>query len=331
MHSIGQHFIGGFDGTKITPSVKELIQKYHIGGFILFRRNIKSVAQVRGLVAKLQRQSKTPLFIGVDQEGGNVFRLGKPFTQLPSMAVVGNYYRRTKNIRDVQKVGQILGAELKAVGVNWDYAPVVDVHSNPKNPIIKNRSFGPDPKLVTRCAEALIKGLHKEGVLSCVKHFPGHGATSADSHLELPIVRSSGRLLWRRDLWPFRKLITSKRVATLMTAHVKYPALDGSDCATLSHSILTDLLRKRMKYRGIIISDDFFMKAISDEYGIPDASYRFFKAGGDLALICKDPKVQMKAIEHVTKLAKKDRTLQKHFQQSQKRIQKIKGKFLYFS
>jgi len=293
----------------------------------LFRRNIKSAKQVRTLIAKLQSLSKTPLLIGVDQEGGDVFRLGKPFTHLPPMSEVGKYYRRTKNIRDVVEVGRILGRELKAVGINWDYAPVVDVHSNPKNPIIKNRSFGPDPKLVTTCAAALIKGLHAEGVLSCSKHFPGHGGTSADSHVELPVVRSSGRLLWRRDIWPFRKLIEKKLVPTLMTAHVKYPSLDGDNCATLSYAILTDLLRKRLKFKGVVVSDDFFMKAISDRYGIPEASHLFFGAGGDLALICKDPKIQMESIEHVMKMARQNKKLQKHFISSESRLQKIKKKF----
>lgn len=243
------------------------------------------------------------------------------------MAEVGKYYRKTKNIRNVVKIGKILGEELKAVGVNWDYAPVVDVHSNPKNPIIKNRSFGPDPKLVTSCAAALIKGLHSSGILSCVKHFPGHGATSADSHLELPVVRSTGRLLWRRDIWPFRKLIANNHVPALMTAHVKYPALDEEDCATLSQAILTNLLRKRMKYRGVVISDDFFMKAISDRYGIPQASIKFFSAGGDLSLICRDPEVQMGAIDLLSQALKTDKKLQAHLKKSIKRIQKLKKKF----
>src|SRR5690606_10390692 len=140
---------------------------------------------------------------------------------------------KTGNVRKVRKLGQILGRELKAVGFNWDYAPIVDVHSNPNNPVIGKRSFGPDPILVTKCGEAIIQGLHDEGVLSCAKHFPGHGATSVDSNLDLPVLDDPGRLLWKRDLYPYRKLIPKKIIKTIMTAHVRYPELDPHYCATL--------------------------------------------------------------------------------------------------
>lgn len=325
---IGSHFIGGFDGTEITPVVRKLIQKYEIGGFILFRRNIESPKQVLKLTRDLQKISKKKLFMGVDQEGGRVFRLGAPFTQVPPMALVGRYVQNTGNLRQVRELGRLLGREVKAVGFNWDFAPVVDVHSNPKNPIIGDRSFGPDPKLVTECAEALIRGLHDVGVLSCAKHFPGHGATAKDSHVDLPVVDDPGRLLWKRDFIPYRKLIAKKIIPALMTAHVVYPDLDEENCATLSPYILRDILRKRLKYKGLIASDDFFMKAIADRMGLVEASLRFFRVGGDVALLCHEPARQIEVLEQVSSAASKDLVLQDQLKQSQKRLVRLHERFL---
>ena len=327
MFLAGKHFIGGFDGTTITPALKKLIQKCRIGGVILFSRNIESPTQVRTLVSRMQKLAPHPLFIGVDQEGGRVARMKGPFTPIPPMAVVGKFYRDTGKIKPIIQLGRVMGKELRAVGYNWDFAPVTDVHSNPKNPIIGNRSFSPDPIVVSRCAAALICGLHAEGMLSCAKHFPGHGATSVDSHLDLPILKAAGRLLWKRDLFPYRKLVKEGVIRCLMTAHVRYPALDPENCATLSRAILTDLLRKRIKYRGLIVSDDLFMKAISDRFGIPSAAIRFFEAGGDIALICKEPEVQMETMARVAELAGKDRLLRDHLRRSHLRIERIRNRF----
>ncbi len=323
----GQHFVGGFDGTRLTKELKILIQKYQIGGVILFARNIESPRQVRFLNKQLQKIAPIPLLIGVDQEGGPVARLKAPFTELPPMIKVGEYFRRTKDIKTVEGVGRVLGRELSALGFNWDYAPVVDVHSNPKNPIIGKRSFGPDPLVVAKCAAALIQGLHQEGVLSCAKHFPGHGSTSVDSHKDLPVVKTTGRLLWKRDIFPYRKLIAWRKLATLMTAHVRYTELDSEHCATLSADILQNLLRGRLKYRGLIVSDDLWMKAISDRIGIPEAALQFFKAGGDMAMICKEPAIQIEAIEVIQQSLKKDAVLRRHFKKSARRLEKIKNRF----
>lgn len=263
----------------------------------------------------------------MDQEGGSVARLGSPFTQLPPMAKLGKYYQKTKDTRAIKQVGCLLGRELRAVGFNWDFAPVVDVHSNPKNPVIGQRAFDPNPRVVTLCAAALIKGLHEEGVLSCAKHFPGHGATSVDSHKDLPILRSAGRLLWKRDVFPYRKLMEKRCLPCIMTAHVRYTELDSHSCATLSELIITGILRKRMGYRGLVVSDDFQMKAIADRYDLSEAAFKFFMAGGDMAMICKDPEAQIEAIERVKKQVSKDKFLRKKLEKSFRRIQRIKKRF----
>lgn len=325
---IGQHFVGGFDGTEITPAVVKLVKKYYIGGFVLFSRNIESVVQVAKLIGALKKLSRTPLFIAVDHEGGPVFRLPPPFTVVPPMSYVGKYYGRTRDLKTVEKLGMLLGRELGSVGFNWNYAPVVDVHSNPKNPVIGKRAFGPDPSIVTRCGGAVIRGLHAEGILSCAKHFPGHGATRMDSHLALPVLKASGRLLWKRDLFPYRKLVSGNIIKSIMTAHVLYSELDPENCATLSKPILTGLLRKKLNFRGLIVSDDLWMKAVSNEYGIGSAAVMFFRAGGDVALICRNPEIQMDAMEKVASEAGRDKSFRDQLSRSGLRIKKIKDEFL---
>lgn len=327
MMILGQHFIGGFDGIKITPAIKTLIQKYHIGGFVLFKRNIESIKQVSRLIEKLQSLSSTPLFIAVDQEGGRVFRLGPPFTVLPPMATVGHYFRHTKNKKTLIDLGRFLAKELKAVGFNWDFAPVVDVNSNPRNPIIGNRSFGPDPQLVTRCAGLILEGLHREKMISCAKHFPGHGATSHDSHHELPVVPSPSRLLWKRDMDPFRRLINQKKILTIMTAHVIYPDFDEKNCATLSSEILSTILRRKLHFKGLIVSDDLLMKAISDHRDLTEASHLFFQAGGDVALICRHPEQQIQVMEALKKKFSQNKVFHTNLQKSAARILKLKKMF----
>lgn len=330
--NIGQHIIGGFEGTQITKKVKTLIQKYEIGGLILFSRNIESPRQLRALNLSLQKLSRIPLFLGVDQEGGVVARLRKGFTEIPPMGEVGDYFLKTKNIKTVEQIGRILGREVRAVGFNWDYAPVVDVHSrvnhpNPKNLIIGKRSFSSDPLIVTRCAEAVMKGLHAEHVLSCAKHFPGHGATSADSHKSLPVLRDSKKIFWERDLIPYRQLISRGVIQTLMTAHIRYTNLDPKNCATLSHKILTGLLRQKLKFNGLIVSDDLLMKAIADHHEIPEAAYQFLSAGGDMAAICKDPELQIEVIEFIRQKLSSDKKLAQKLDEAASRIQRLKKTF----
>lgn len=327
MYDIGHHIISGFEGTQITPEVKELIQKYHVAGFILFKRNIKSPRQVKKLIFQLQKLSKKPLFIGIDHEGGRVFRLNPPFTQIPPMSVLGQYYRKTKNKKPIINLGRVMASELRAVGFNWNYAPVVDVHSTPTNPIIGDRSFSPNPEIVAKCAEAFISGLHSQEILSCAKHFPGHGATEEDSHLELPRVRDSRRLLWKRDLVPYKKLISQNFLPTIMTAHVIYPKFDAKNCATLSDKILRGILRTRLGFNGVIVSDDLFMKAIVRDMELHQAALKFFRASGDIVLLCHQPKVQIKIIKALQKIIQKDKVLELTLKESKKRIDQL-AKFI---
>lgn len=327
--TIARLLVAGFDGTTLPPLMKKLVADQGLGGVILFSRNIENPPQVKKLNQQIRKLSSHSILIGVDQEGGLVARLKKPFTTIPPMSQVGAYYKATKDAATVREVGHILGREVSAVGFNWDYAPVVDVHSNPKNPIIGNRAFGPDPLLVSQCAAQLMKGLHAEGVLSCLKHFPGHGATHLDSHKELPILKTSGRVLWKRDVVPYRHLIPSGLVWSIMTAHVKYTDWDKNNCATLSEEIISNLLRKRLKYKRLVVSDDLWMKAIADRIGLNEAAIQFLSVGGDVVLVCHQPEVIPDMIEAIFSQAEKSSFLQKRIREAAQRMKRVQKRFAF--
>ncbi|HET8732938.1 MAG TPA: beta-N-acetylhexosaminidase, partial [Anaeromyxobacteraceae bacterium] len=224
----------GFDGTTPSPEVLELVRR-GVGGVILFARNVESAEQVAELTASLKRAAGRPLLVSVDQEGGRVARLRARhgFTELPPMRALGE----TGDEGLAFEVGALLGSELRAVGIDQDYAPVVDVDTNPANPVIGDRSLSRDPERVGRLGAALARGLQSAGVAACAKHFPGHGDTSQDSHVALPRLAHSLERLEAVELPPFRALARAG-VASVMTAHVVFEALDPKRPATLSPSVM---------------------------------------------------------------------------------------------
>lgn len=318
---LGSLCIFGFEGPTLPPLMSQIIQEWNLGGVILFRRNIESKEQVKDLIKEIKScQNEVPLFVSVDHEGGRVFRLPPPFTQIPPAREVA--------IQDKAfETGMLMGRELREVGFNLNFAPVLDVDSNPNNPIIGDRSFGSDPHTVIQCALDLMEGLRSEGIIPCGKHFPGHGDTSKDSHLELPRVEKNAEQLEAIELLPFRAALEDK-IEMLMTAHVLYPALDSQLPATLSPQILTELLRKKMGYEGVVISDDFNMKAISETYGLGEAARLFLEAGGDIPLICRGEEAELEALEYLLKELEKGHLNRKRLELSQKRILKLKSKIV---
>ena len=321
---LGQLLMVGFDG--ITPSreVTRLVATTRVGGVILFRRNIEDPAQVLTLTRALQRLApKAPLFIAVDQEGGRVSRLPPPFTQFPPAAVLGK-----RNSFDLTyAVGEAMGGEMAAVGINMDMAPVLDVNTNAANPVIGDRAFGDSPIVVEEHGLAMIVGLQDRRVIACAKHFPGHGATSADSHLELPEVEVSLRQLERIHLRPFEHAIAN-RLAAVMTAHVRYPALDQAAPATLSKKILTGLLRRAMGFEGLIITDDLEMKAISARHDPAAAAVKAFQAGADILLFCRDTEAPRRAVELLAQAVARGRLSEARVDESLARILRMKERFL---
>lgn len=316
---VGQLFILGFDGTEPSEELQDFIRYLHPGGVVLLRRNIRNPLQLSSLIATLQAASPSlPLFIAVDQEGGRVSRLDPPFTQFPSPSRLGT----TGSAELAYQMGAAIGRELRAVGINMNFAPVLDVNTNPLNPVIGDRAFGAAPDLVAKLGVSFFRGLNEQGVISVGKHFPGHGDTSLDSHETLPIVLHQKERLEAVELQPFAKAI-EVGIPALMTAHVLYPSLDPWYPATLSKAILTDLLRGELGFQGLIISDDLEMKAISDRYRAGEAALRFLEAGGDLVLICHPLERQLEAVKAVKHAGREERV-----EESFRRIKAVKERYL---
>ena len=287
-------FCVGFTGHEPSAEVLELIAR-GVGGVILFSRNIRDAEQVAELSGALKRAAGRPLLISVDQEGGRVARLRAPqgFTELPPMRALG----ATGDEGLAFEAGAMLGRELRAVGIDQDYAPVVDVDTNPLNPVIGDRSLAREPGPVGRMGAALARGLQSAGVAACAKHFPGHGDTSQDSHLDLPRLPHDLARLERVELPPFTALARAG-VAAVMTAHVVFEALDPVRPATLSPPVLA-LLRERCGFQGCCVSDDLEMKAIAGHVALEVAAPLAVASGVDQLLVCHTPAVQHRAIDLV--------------------------------
>lgn len=289
--AVGQQFLLTFEGREAPPEqFLEALRRQRISGVVLFRhKNMGNLAELRGLTQALQRAAaesgQPPLLIAADQEGGQLIAVDQT-TPFPGNMALG----AAGSDKLAYKVGHAIGKELSAVGINVDFAPVCDVNSNPLNPVIGTRSFGEDPKLVARLSTALIGGLQSAGVAATAKHFPGHGDTSSDSHQNAPIVRHSAKRIRSVELLPFRTAVKNK-VRLVMTAHIVMPALNGGSNelpATLSSRILRDLLRKKMRFNGVIVSDALDMRAMEQGDGYVAETMAAVAAGIDLLLFNHD-------------------------------------------
>lgn len=278
----GRVLLGGFSGTEVDPDFADLSRDGRVGGAILFRRNIVDAAQTYALLASLRSLIPHPI-LAVDQEGGRVQRLRAPFPELPTMRRFGEARRKSLT----HQAGRVVGRALRRLGFTQNYAPVLDVDSNPDNPVIGDRAFARDPNLVARLGAALVDGLQTEGIAACGKHFPGHGDTNVDSHKALPRLDHDRARLDAIELVPFVAAARTD-VAAIMTAHVLFPALDPDHPATLSERVLGPL-RDAIGFDGVLVSDDLEMNAIADHYGVEDAAVRAIRAGCDQVLICHQP------------------------------------------
>jgi beta-N-acetylhexosaminidase len=278
----GQLLFAGFEGRTLPADLARLVAAGRVGGVVLFARNVESPEQVARLVADLHAQAPpgAPLCVGIDQEGGRVQRLRAPWTEWPPMRRLGE----RGSPEDGEAVARALGRELADLRIDLDFAPVADVDTNPANPVIGDRSFSRDPEAVARFAVAFARGLQAEGVAACAKHFPGHGDTSVDSHLDLPRIDHDRARLVRVELAPFRALAAAG-VASMMTAHVLLPCLDAALPATLSPHALA-LLREEIGYDGLVFSDDLEMRAVADRWRPPEIARAALAAGVDALLVC---------------------------------------------
>ena len=295
---IGQLFMFGFDATDVNDHAIKLIKEYRIGNVILFARNIKTPEQVFKLNQNLQKLSLKelgiPLFISIDQEGGMVSRITSGATFFPGAMTIA----ATNDVHNAYLSGKYMGLELINLGINMNFAPVLDVNNNPKNPVIGVRSFSDQPKMVAEYGAAFIKGL-QENVIATGKHFPGHGDTHVDSHLALPKVAYGMDRLNTVELVPFKHAIQNG-IQAMMSSHIDFPALTENGLpTTLSKKCMTGFLRGELGFEGLIVTDGMQMKAIQDNYTTVGASLMAIEAGANIVCICHSQELQMKALDYI--------------------------------
>lgn len=316
-------FMVGFPGPRIDADFAALMGD-GLFGAILFKRNVGTAQETAALCREIKARAGRPFILSVDQEGGRVARLrGEPFTTLPPMRELGQ--RGDAGL--VERVGQLLAYELRAVGFDWDFAPVLDVDTNPANPVIGDRSFSRDPEEVGRLGTALARGLEAGGVASCAKHFPGHGDTTTDSHLTLPRLPHTWERLRSVELVPFRHYAQAG-LASVMTAHVLFDALEPGLPATMSPRVLR-VLREELGFDGVLVSDDLEMKAIADHYSVEEAAVQGTLAGVDLFLVCHKAEVQRRAIEALVRAVESGRVPRARIAEAHQRLARLESRFAH--
>jgi beta-N-acetylhexosaminidase len=272
----------GFEGHRLPDDLAEYLAR-GLAGVVLYQRNFKSAESLRELTIAIRQAAGRPVLIGIDQEGGTRFALREPFTAWPSSAEMG----RLGDVESVVQVARAMAKELGATGCNLNFAPMLDLHVNPESPVTKDRSFGSDPHLVAKLGAAFDRGLRSGGVLSCAKHFPGHGDASVDPHLALPVFSGTMQRLISTELVPFDAAIASG-VPLVMTAHILLPQIDPENPASLSRAMLDGVLRRRLRFGGVVLADDLGMGAIAERYGPGEAAVQTLRAGTDVAMLCHD-------------------------------------------
>ncbi len=318
--------IVGFEGKAVPPRLAKWLREGAVNGVILFSRNLEGPRQARDLCRQVRDaagKGGPPPLIAIDQEGGRVQRLTEPgFTRFPPARSYSTLRAHAEHAAEA--VAGAIAGELRAVGVDINFAPVLDVDSNPDNPVIGDRALSTDPELAARLGVSFFRGTLSRGVIPVGKHFPGHGATDADSHETLPVVRSARKTLLSRDLLPFRRAIRAG-IPALMTAHVLYPALDRAFPATLSRRILGDLLRKQLRFRGVLFSDALEMGAVTSRYGIGEAAVRAVSAGCDVVLVCRGERNQEETVEAIARAWTDDGGFRKSVAASTRRVSRLRG------
>jgi beta-N-acetylhexosaminidase len=311
-------FVLGFEGTSLPDELRALLAE-GLAGVALFPRNFRSPAGLRELTAEIRRAAGRAVLIGVDQEGGARFSLPEPFTQWPSAAELG----ALDSPELAEETARGMARELRTVGCNLDFAPMLDLHIQQGSPVTTGRSFGGDPQRVARMGEAFARGLDAEGVLACGKHFPGHGDTQVDPHEDLPVFRGSAERQRRMELTPFAGAVAAG-IPLLMTAHILLPEMDAERPASLSKKILTGLLREEMGFGGAILADDLGMGAIRKRWTPAEAAMETFRAGCDLAMLCHDWTLVAPSLAKVAATAEAGGFEEEEWKRSSERIERLR-------
>lgn len=321
---LGQLFFVGFEGYALSKETKRFLQTVQPGGIILFECNIKDKKQVKNLIKEINNCLEINPFLAIDQEGGSVERLRNICTSLPSVWGLSKL-----GLNELLSAQKIIISDLLELGFNMNFAPVLDINSNPKNPIIGTRAIGNDPKIVSEYGSKIIELHLKNNIIPVGKHFPGHGDLTIDSHLSLPVLNKSKSKLNSFELIPFKKAI-QKKIPALMMGHIQLPQIesDKKRPTSLSKNILKGLLRNELGFKGLIITDELNMKGVTKNYSLEAAAYEAINSGADMALFNWDEKHTLKAFEY-TKQKIKDKSLVKRIDESYKRIISVKKKLLH--
>ena len=315
--SVLARFMLGFDGESLSAELSGYLAR-GLAGVILYPRNFHNVKHLRDLTAKIRCAAGRPVLIGIDQEGGTRFALQEPFTPWPSAAELG----RAGDLELVEQVARAIAVELRAAGCNVNFAPMLDLHVNPESPVTTDRSFGTDPYRVAKMGVAFDRGLRAGRVLSCAKHFPGHGDAVVDPHLDLPVFTGTMERLESAELVPFAAAIGAG-VPLVMTAHILLPRIDSERPASLSTTMLDGLLRRHMGFRGVILADDLGMGAIARRYGPGEAAVESLRAGTDIAMLCHDWRAVAPAIAAVKRAYDEGRFGETEWHASLGRIERV--------
>ena len=319
--NIGQLLIVGFNGTKMTPRLSSLLTRVQPAGVILFARNIKTPQQTWNLLCDCQQCVSTPLFTCVDLEGGSVDRFRDVLGPAPS----GVEVFATGDRKLFRQHGQVIGENCRALGFNVDFAPVLDLAFKASRKVMSSRVVSTSPRETVAYAREFLAGLRGAGILGCGKHFPGLGEATLDSHHELPVIRKPLKNLWAEDLLPYRLLRT--QMPLVMISHAAYPLITKDKTpASLSKAWITDILRKRIGYRNLIVSDDLEMGGVLSAAPVSEAAVRHIRAGGDLCLICHREDYIVSACEEITKAVDRDLAFATRAAESVKRVLAFKTK-----
>ncbi|QOS82701.1 beta-N-acetylhexosaminidase [Paenibacillus sp. JNUCC31] len=322
---IGQMILAGVQGTTLDNQAKQMIKDQKVGGIIFYANNVSTVQGTAKFVQSIKdanHSNPVPIFMSVDQEGGKVSRMPETVEAIPSNGKVG----KAKDADLAETMGELLARQIKLVGFNVDFAPVLDVNSNPKNPVIGDRSFGSSASLVSQMGIAEMKGLRNEEVIPVVKHFPGHGDTSVDSHLDLPVVNKTEEQLAQLEWIPFQSAV-KEQVEAVMVAHILYPKLDPHHPASLSDVIIGQHLRGKFKYDGVVITDDLSMGAIAKNYKLNDAAVATVQAGSDILLVAHSYESAKTIFDTLMSAVKSGKISESRINESVYRIIALKQKY----
>lgn len=323
---IGQMLMFGFEDTQVNDETRKLMDDYHVGGVILFKKNITGSQQLLNLNNQIKEinsgHHNTPIFISVDEEGGLVSRMPPEIINLPDSKDIGDSHRPEL----AYQVGEAIGERVSSFGFNMTMAPVLDINSNPANPVIGKRAFGDNKEIVSEMGIEEMKGIQSQNIIPVVKHFPGHGDTGVDSHVGLPVVNHGLEKLRQMELVPFQKAV-NQQADMMMVAHILLPEIDRKYPSSLSKNVITKILREELNFNGVVITDDMTMGAIIENYDIGEASIKAVQAGNDIVLVAHGNKNKVKVASSLINAVKDGSISEARIDESVERILHLKEKY----